>query len=110
MPDWLVPVIVALGGGTGLGAFIKALFDGKSSATAQAATQLNALVDQLQEVNKEDRTERKELSAKVERVLDLYHIERDHSADLYVWALNGAPPPPPERRKPSTALADPADK
>lgn len=99
--DWLapwVPLIAGLGGLAGLGALLKVFFDRK----ATLYTQFNALVDQFQEDRKEDRGERKELNAKVERVLDLYHLERDYSTKLLAWGLAGAPPPPPEREKPTT--------
>lgn len=99
--EWLT-IVAAVGGGTGLGAVLKAVLDARGSAVTATNTQLNALVDQLQEDRREDRDERNNLSVKVETVLELYHIEREHSADLYAWGLAGAPPPPPERRKRAT--------
>lgn len=101
MTEWLVPALIALGGGTGIGAVITPLVTARGSAKNVALTQLNALVDQLQEDRKEDRAERKALNAKVENVLELYHIEREHSTELLAWGLNGAPPPPPTRRTPT---------
>ena len=101
MPEWLLPAALALGGGTGLGALITALVNAKSSVY----TQLNILVDQLQEDRKTDREELKASRHEVKLVGDkvdsaLLHlqIEREYSSDLYAWGMNGAPPPPPQRR------------
>jgi outer membrane murein-binding lipoprotein Lpp len=101
MPEWLLPVLLALGGGTGLGALITALVNAKSSVYEQ----LNLLVDQLQEDRKTDREELKASRHEVKLVGDkvdsaLLHlqIEREYSSDLYAWGMNGAPPPPPQRR------------
>lgn len=98
--DWL-PIVAAVGGGTGLGAILKAVFDAKSTTY----TQLNALVDQLQEDRASDRKELTDSRAevrglviKVDSVLQHLAIEREYSADLYAWGVNGAPPPPPQRR------------
>lgn len=94
MQDWLVPVLLAAGGGTGLGAVLNALFQARGSAY----TQLHALVDQLQEDRKNDREALAIYSSKVDTALEHLQIEREYSADLYMWGLNGAPPPPPARR------------
>lgn len=100
MPDWL-PWVIGIGGGSGIGALITALFNAKSSIY----TQMNAFVDQLQEDRKTDREEvkasrleTKALGEKVDSALLLLAIEREYSTDLYVWGTNGAPPPPPVRR------------
>lgn len=87
-------MVVAAGGGTGIGAVLNAVLSAKTSAY----THLNNLVDQLQEDRKADREEVKAYAAKVDIALEHLQIEREYSAALYVWALNGAPPPPPERR------------
>lgn len=102
--DWL-PIAAAIGGGTGLGAVLKAVFDAKSNAVSTTYTQLNSLVDQLQEDRASDRKELAEsrsevkgLVVKVDSVLQHLSIEREYSADLYAWGIAGAPPPPPQRR------------
>jgi outer membrane murein-binding lipoprotein Lpp len=100
MPDWL-PWVIALGGGGGIGALITAFVNARSSL----ATQMNAFIDQLQEDRKTDRESVKELGAKVDNALLHLQIEREYSADLYVWGVNGAPPPPPVRR---TIIAPPS--
>jgi outer membrane murein-binding lipoprotein Lpp len=101
MPEWLMPVLIAAGGGTGLGALITALVNAKGSVY----TQLNLLVDQLQEDRKTDREELKAsrhevklVGDKVDNALLHLQIEREYAADLYSWGMNGAPPPPPSRR------------
>jgi outer membrane murein-binding lipoprotein Lpp len=101
MPEWLLPVLIAAGGGTGLGALITALVNAKGSVYAQ----LNLLVDQLQEDRKTDREELKAsrhevklVGDKVDNALLHLQIEREYAADLYSWGMNGAPPPPPSRR------------
>lgn len=96
MPDWLLPVLLALGGGTGLGSFLTAIFNARGAGYAQ----LNILVDQLQEDRTADRTALAAYSAKVDGALLLLQIERDYSSAIYAWALAGAPPPPPVRRAP----------
>jgi len=93
MPDWL-PILIALGGGTGMGAILNVIF----AARGSAYTQLHALVDQLQEDRKSDREALAVYSSKVDTALEHLQIEREYSTELYVWALNGAPPPPPTRR------------
>lgn len=98
MPDWLLPALVALGGGTGLGAVLKAVLDARGSAY----TQLQALVDQLQKDRSEDRATSARYAAKVDVVLEHLQIEREYSTVLLAWGLQGAPPPPPERRAPTT--------
>jgi outer membrane murein-binding lipoprotein Lpp len=95
MPDWLIPAAAALGGGAGLGALLKAIFDARGAAH----TQLVALVDQLQEDRKADREQVNAYAAKVDVVLEHLQIEREYTAVLLAWGLQGAPPPPPERRK-----------
>jgi hypothetical protein len=77
-----------------LGAILNALF----AARGSAYTQLHALVDQLQEDRKNDREALASYSTKVDQALEHLQIEREYSADLYIWAVNGAPPPPPARR------------
>jgi hypothetical protein len=72
---------------------INALFNAKG----QAYTQLNALVDQLQEDRTADRLAIATYSAKVDGVLMHLQVEREYSSALLVWGLNGAPPPPPTR-------------
>jgi len=94
MQDWLLPVLVAAGGGTGLGAVLNAIF----AARGTAYTQLHGLVDQLQEDRKSDREALALYSSKVDTALEHLQIEREYSADLYMWAMAGAPPPPPIRR------------
>jgi hypothetical protein len=94
MADWLPWVAAAGGLLTALAAFVKVFFDRKNTTQ----THTNALLDQYQEDRKADREERKELNGKVEKVLDLYYVERDYSAELLAWGLQGAPPPPPNRR------------
>lgn len=96
MPDWLIPALIALGGGTGLGAVLKAVLDARGSAYAQ----LQALVDQLQKDRTEDRATSARYAAKVDVVLEHLQIEREYTTVLLAWGLNGAPPPPPERRAP----------
>jgi outer membrane murein-binding lipoprotein Lpp len=93
MPDWL-PILVAAGGGTGLGAVLNVVF----AARGSAYTQLHALVDQLQEDRKTDREAIAGYTAKVDAALAHLQIEREYSTDLYIWGMNGAPPPPPTRR------------
>ena len=93
MPDWL-SLLIAAGGGTGLGAILNVIF----AARGSAYTQLHALVDQLQEDRQSDRKELAAYSAKVDAVLLLLEIEREYSLALHAWALAGAPPPPPARR------------
>lgn len=94
MPDWLVPTLLALGGGAGLGTLITALVNARGSVYAQ----LNLLVDQLQEDRKADREQMKLVGDKVDSALLHLQIEREYSSDLYAWGMNGAPPPPPQRR------------
>ena len=101
MPDWLIPVVVASGGGVGVGALITALVNARSSVYAQ----MNGFVDQLQkdraidrEEVKASRQEVKDLGAKVDNALTHLQVEREYSAALYAWGLAGAPPPPPSRR------------
>lgn len=94
MPDWLIPVVVATGGGAGVGAFITSLVN----ARASIYTQMNAFVGQLQEDRRQDRVEMKALSDKVDAALTHLQIEREYAVDLYAWGVNGAPPPPPSRR------------
>lgn len=101
MPEWLIPTLAALIGGGGLGAVLKAAVDAKGSVY----TNLNLLIDQLQEDRQHDRQELSEsrqevkgLVSKVDSVLIHLQIEREYSADLYAWGLNGGPPPPPQRR------------
>lgn len=94
MAEWLPWVAAAAGFLTGLGGFLKVLFDKKIASQTHA----NTLLDQYQEDRKSDREERKELNSKVEKVFELYYIEREHSAELLAWGLAGAPPPPPQRR------------
>jgi hypothetical protein len=98
MPEWLVPVLVAAGGGTGLGALLKALLDARGTAY----TQLQSLVDQLQKDRREDREATVRYAAKVDVALEHLQIEREYSAVLLAWGLQGAPPPPPERRSHSS--------
>lgn len=93
MPEWLL-ILGAIGGGTGFGAVITALFNAKG----QAYTQLNALVDQLQEDRKNDREALMLYSGEVRGALMHLQIEREYSSDLYAWGVAGAPPPPPSRR------------
>lgn len=93
MPDWLI-LITAIGGGTGLGAILNALFN----ARGQAYIQLNALVDQLQEDRLHDREALMNFSGKVDGALLHLQIEREYSSDLYAWGSAGGPPPPPARR------------
>lgn len=94
MAEWLPWVTAAGGLLVGLGGFLKVIFDRKIAAQ----THSNSLLDQYQEDRTADRVERKELNAKVEKVFELYYIEREHSAELLAWGLAGAPPPPPQRR------------
>lgn len=108
MPEWLLPTVLAVGGGTGLGALVTALVNARGSVY----TQLNLLVDQLQEDRKQDREELKASRAevkgigeKVDNALLHLQIEREYSSDLYAWGMNGAPPPPPQRR---TVITPPA--
>lgn len=104
MPDWIVPALLAAGGGTGLGTLITAIITARGSAYQQ----LLSLVEQLQAARKDDREIQQAYAAKVDVVLAAHAaererlaIEQEHSADLYVWAVNGAPPPPPVRREPT---------
>lgn len=99
MPEWLLPAVIAAGGGTGLGAFLKVLLDARGSAY----TQLQSLVDQLQKDRTEDRATSARYAAKVDVVLEHLQIEREYSTVLLAWGLNGAPPPPPERRTPPSS-------
>ena len=110
MAEWLIPVIVAGGGGAGVGALITSLVNARTSIYAQ----MNTFVDQLQEDRKTDREEvkasrqeMKELGVKVDTALLHLQIEREYSAELYIWGMNGAPPPPPSRR---TIITQPPSK
>jgi hypothetical protein len=93
MPEWL-QWVVALGGGTTIGAFLKMFMDNKTNANAHSI----ALLKTYQEDRKADREVQEKLHAKVDEVLALYADERDYSTILLAWGLAGAPPPPPARR------------
>lgn len=93
MPEWLL-LLTAIGGGTGLGAVLNALFNARGAAYVQ----LNALVDQLQEDRASDRAALLAHSVKVDSALLHLQIEREYSNALHAWGLAGAPPPPPSRR------------
>lgn len=105
MPEWLLPAFATLGGGVGLGAIIRALFDARGSAQTRkqealnaADKQANALVDQYQEDRTADRAQLRAYADKVDEALGHLQVEREYSSDLYAWGLAGAPPPPPMRR------------
>jgi hypothetical protein len=95
MPDWLIPVVVAAGGGTGLGALLNAIITARGSAFQQTMS----LVEQLQQARKDDRELQAAYAAKVDVALEHLAIEREYSLALHAWALQGAPPPPPTRRE-----------
>lgn len=111
MPDWLLPALLALGGGTGVGALVNALVNAKSTTFEQlqaVTTTLQAerafdrekhaadrLVDR--EALAEQRAMHNLLDQKVDGLQNVIVMYSDWADTLLQWGRDGAPPPEPAR-------------
>jgi len=93
MPDWLIPVVIALGGGTGIGALVNAFMSGRTAAF----NELHTVVKMMQKERDADRQEVAHLKGEVSGLYLQLSLHREYNAALQAWALAGSPPPPPER-------------
>lgn len=122
IPDWILPLALAVGGGTGLGALVNALVNAKSSTFEQlqvVTTTLQAervadrekhaaervadrekhAADRLEdrEGAAEIRAKHEALDTKVDGLQTVITMYSDWSDTLLQWGRDGAPPPEPVR-------------
>lgn len=96
MPEWfmtMLPLIAAVIGGGGLGAFITPMVTRKGNAFQE----MHTLVKEIKEERNEARTAANDLRVAGEYATGQLYAERKFTAKLEEWAARGAPPPPPTR-------------
>lgn len=93
MPEWIMPALAALGGGSGVAAVLTAVLTRKGKAFDEMA----ALVDIIKADRNDARTAANELRVAGEYATGQLYAERKYTAKLEEWAARGAPPPPPTR-------------
>lgn len=91
IPDWVIPVAVALLGGGGVGALVTALVNARSSVF----TQLHTIITTLQAERVADREKTAALDEKVNGLIVQLSLHREYTTAIHSWSLAGAPPPPP---------------
>lgn len=95
MPEWLLPALAALGGGSGLAAVLTAVLARKGKAFDEMA----ALVEAIKADRNDARAAATELRVAGEYATGQLYAERKYTAKLEEWAARGAPPPPPTREE-----------
>lgn len=101
MPEWIIPCLLALVGGGGMGALINPLVTRRGDAFQE----MHTLVKEIKEERNEARNAANDLRIAGEYATGQLYAERKYTARLEEWAARGAPPPPPTRDEVLAAIA-----
>lgn len=100
MPEWALPVLIALGGGAGLGGLITAIVNARGAAFNQLQTLYQAGVEE----RKADRADHAETNKRVDGLYVHLGAWRNYGNEWEDWHAAGCPDPPGRPVRPGNII------